>query len=259
MQLLTSLIGGSGNMYLNAALALGVVVILIILGLWGLKLVFRASTTVAYGRNRRLAVVDSLPVDGKRQLLIVRRDNVEHLILTGGPQDVVVETGFVPDVQPVAARPLPVVRRSGPLPAPAAPGAAASGSANSGPQRAAQPQRVGQPQRAAQPQRPRAPETVLAHASNDANPVRSSLERLRDIGRPGALRRPGSLRHTGLMRPVNRMEPALQPANTDNSIRSAIDSATTSRAASFGGSDGSGQAFGRGGDPGSKREEGYEA
>ena len=31
-------------------------------------------------------------LDGQRQLVIVRRDNVEHLLMIGGPNDVVVES-----------------------------------------------------------------------------------------------------------------------------------------------------------------------
>jgi len=46
------------------------------------------------GRERRLDVIDHANVDGKRRLLLVRRDNVEHLIMTGGPVDVVIETGI---------------------------------------------------------------------------------------------------------------------------------------------------------------------
>jgi hypothetical protein len=38
-----------------------------------------------------LAVMDATPVDSHRRLLLVRRDDVEHLILIGGPTDVVVE------------------------------------------------------------------------------------------------------------------------------------------------------------------------
>ncbi len=45
------------------------------------------------GRNRqpRLAVMDQTPVDTRRRLVLIRRDNVEHLLLIGGPSDVVVE------------------------------------------------------------------------------------------------------------------------------------------------------------------------
>ena len=44
--------------------------------------------------DRRLDVVEHASVDGRRRLILVRRDNVEHLIMTGGPVDVVIETGI---------------------------------------------------------------------------------------------------------------------------------------------------------------------
>ncbi|MEM7747844.1 MAG: hypothetical protein AAF346_06300 [Pseudomonadota bacterium] len=46
---------------------------------------------------KRLDVVDQATVDGRRRLVLVRRDNVEHLIMTGGPVDVVIETGIEPE------------------------------------------------------------------------------------------------------------------------------------------------------------------
>lgn len=45
--------------------------------------------------DRRLDVVEHAAVDNRRRLVLVRRDNVEHLIMTGGPVDVVIETGIV--------------------------------------------------------------------------------------------------------------------------------------------------------------------
>ena len=54
----------------------------------------RASTG---GRNRqpRLGIVDAYDLDRQRQLVLVRRDNVEHLIMIGGPSDVVIESSIV--------------------------------------------------------------------------------------------------------------------------------------------------------------------
>jgi hypothetical protein len=49
----------------------------------------------ARGRQPRLAVIDSASVDGRRKLVIIRRDNIEHLLMIGGPTDVVVETNIV--------------------------------------------------------------------------------------------------------------------------------------------------------------------
>jgi len=34
-----------------------------------------------HGRN---AVIESLPVEGKRKVILVRRDNIEHLVMVGG-------------------------------------------------------------------------------------------------------------------------------------------------------------------------------
>lgn len=42
----------------------------------------------------RIEVVEYANLDGKRKLVLIRRDDVEHLIMTGGPVDVVVETGI---------------------------------------------------------------------------------------------------------------------------------------------------------------------
>jgi flagellar protein FliO/FliZ len=44
--------------------------------------------------EKRVDVVEQFNVDGRRKLLLVRRDDVEHLIMTGGPVDVVIETGI---------------------------------------------------------------------------------------------------------------------------------------------------------------------
>src|ERR1039458_10825057 len=49
----------------------------------------------ARGRQPRLAVIDAASVDGRRRLVLIRRDNVEHLLMIGGPTDVVVEQNIV--------------------------------------------------------------------------------------------------------------------------------------------------------------------
>lgn len=46
--------------------------------------------------ERRLDVVEQSSVDGRRRLVLIRRDDVEHLIMTGGPVDVVIETNISP-------------------------------------------------------------------------------------------------------------------------------------------------------------------
>ena len=190
MQFLTSVFGGSENTILTAALALGIVLVLIVLGLWALKVLFKASTNLNQGRSRRLNVVDSVAVDAKRQLLIVRRDNVEHLILTGGPQDLVVESNIPID------RPAAPARRPAPVMAPADPAGEIP---------------------------PADPARQLGRTPSGRTP----LERLRDLGRPLGQRKSASLRHTGLMRPVSHMETAVIPMNPDRADHPPVDSATT--------------------------------
>ncbi|MGR7997581.1 flagellar biosynthetic protein FliO [Xanthobacter sp. ZOL 2024] len=76
-------------------LAISVVVIAVLLG--ATILVIRrlgGGSGRMTGRGRagpRLAVVDAISIDPRRRLVLVRRDDVEHLLLTGGTNDVVVE------------------------------------------------------------------------------------------------------------------------------------------------------------------------
>ncbi|MGZ5854668.1 MAG: flagellar biosynthetic protein FliO [Xanthobacteraceae bacterium] len=73
------------------------------------------ARSTSLGRQPRLAVVESAPIDDRRNLVIVRRDNVEHLLLIGGPTDLLVEPNISQSaVQParepeMAARPVPGV------------------------------------------------------------------------------------------------------------------------------------------------------
>ena len=55
-----------------------------------------SSLSALFGNrpDKRLDVIEHANVDGRRKLLLVRRDDVEHLIMTGGPVDVVIETGI---------------------------------------------------------------------------------------------------------------------------------------------------------------------
>lgn len=59
----------------------------------------------------RLTVTDAAAIDSQRRLVLVRRDDVEHLILIGGPSDIVIEQNITRH-QPVAAeQPAPRIRR----------------------------------------------------------------------------------------------------------------------------------------------------
>src|SRR5262249_19084387 len=72
------------------------------------------------GRNAptRVAVIESLPVDGKRSVILVRRDNIEHLVMVGGRNDLVIEPNIMRQPAPSPAR-RPASEWKGLPPAPA--------------------------------------------------------------------------------------------------------------------------------------------
>jgi flagellar protein FliO/FliZ len=57
-------------------------------------------------RPRRLDVVDTFELGRDRQLVVIRRDNVEHLLLIGGPNDLLVE-GSISRMEARDQRPAP--------------------------------------------------------------------------------------------------------------------------------------------------------
>ena len=65
--------------------------------MWAFRTFF-GGRTCAHGflrpRDRRLGVVETASVGQRRKLVLIRRDDVEHLIITGGPVNMVVETGI---------------------------------------------------------------------------------------------------------------------------------------------------------------------
>ena len=93
--------------------------VVVLLGLLCLALVLwivrgrPSSPFIRGGRNRtpRLAVLDAAAIDTRRRLVLVRRDDVEHLIMIGGPTDVVIETRIA------AASPDKAVGKAEPVPA----------------------------------------------------------------------------------------------------------------------------------------------
>lgn len=199
MSFITGLFGGTGNSALTAIFALAAVIVAIILVLWLLKLLQGATSRATRGRNRRLAVVDSLALDPKRQLLIIRRDNVEHLVLTGGPHDLVIETGIAAEAAPTSQptrRPVPMVAARKPV----------------APARAAAP--------AAAPTPPVQPPA----------PPATAIEQLRQLGQPTNKKAHLSLRHTGLLRPVSEMDLPVSPENANSPVLPGADSAKEDRA-----------------------------
>jgi Flagellar biosynthesis protein, FliO len=118
----------AGPNFAPAALwtALALVVLVLLLVIMRIVRSMTFGTFVAGGRNRktRLAVMDAAPVDSQRRLVLVRRDDVEHLILIGGPTDVVVERDIrlLPAARrPAGAEPADSVQRPRPADIPGQP------------------------------------------------------------------------------------------------------------------------------------------
>ncbi|HWB46718.1 MAG TPA: hypothetical protein VG900_14870 [Hyphomicrobiaceae bacterium] len=81
---------------------------LAVVGLWGYRTYVTGETGFNLGAwfgpraEPRLGISEQAAVDNRRRLVLVRRDDVEHLIMTGGPVDVVIETNIAAPRRPAA-------------------------------------------------------------------------------------------------------------------------------------------------------------
>jgi flagellar protein FliO/FliZ len=85
-----------GDMYWRFVAALFLVVALIFAVAWIVKRLGLGGAISTGRGKRRLSIQEVLPLDGKRRLLLLKRDGVEHLLLIGLNDDVVIETGILP-------------------------------------------------------------------------------------------------------------------------------------------------------------------
>jgi flagellar protein FliO/FliZ len=46
--------------------------------------------------QRRLGILESLNIDGKRRMVLIRRDDTEHLLLLGATTELVIESSITP-------------------------------------------------------------------------------------------------------------------------------------------------------------------
>ena len=85
------------NTLILAAAAILFVIAIGALLVWAFRTFFGVGTS-SHGflrsRDRRLGVVETASVDQLRKLILIRRDDVEHLIMIGAPVDMVVETSI---------------------------------------------------------------------------------------------------------------------------------------------------------------------
>ncbi len=91
--------------YLRYGIALVVVIALIVAASVLLpRLLHGVNVPRVSRRNRRLRVIEMLPIDARRQLVLVRRDGIEHLILLTPERGLLIEAGIrgepVPNAPP---------------------------------------------------------------------------------------------------------------------------------------------------------------
>lgn len=96
MEWVNNLINGENSSAINLILITLALAILLVVLVWVFKKISGSATRRAMrSRVPRLLITDSTTVDDKRFLVMVRRDNVEHLLLIGGSNDLVVESNIV--------------------------------------------------------------------------------------------------------------------------------------------------------------------
>jgi flagellar protein FliO/FliZ len=79
--------------YWRFVLALAFVVALIAAAAWIARRLGFGTRLAASGGKRRLAILEVLPLDARRRLVLLRRDDTEHLLLIGQHGDLVIERG----------------------------------------------------------------------------------------------------------------------------------------------------------------------
>jgi hypothetical protein len=79
-------------------------------------LIYKLLTHRVRGRRgQRLGISEFHEIDKSRRLVLIRRDDVEHLVLIGGGQDVVIESGIGTGLSQEIAR-SPAIGGSDPIP-----------------------------------------------------------------------------------------------------------------------------------------------
>jgi flagellar protein FliO/FliZ len=229
-----------------------VVLVVMVGGFWLIRRLFgtRLVTGITRRRQPRLGVIEAAAVDDRRRLMLIRRDHVEHLLMIGGPRDIVVEPCIVRAVPVISQRDVPGVRAPGaseqaehaakPVPEiapswgperprsePRIPEAAArfpETAANVAPpwksQPGPRPRRAPEPMRAEArasdyplvepPRVPLQPETAPAHSTSQPEPAAGLPPVPKPEGAPAETRRASSVTAANLAEMAQRLEAAFR-------------------------------------------------
>ena len=218
-------------------IAFAIVFVLIIATFWLLR---RFGGTriggASRGRQPRLAVIDAAAVDGRRRLVLIRRDNVEHLVMIGGPSDVVIEQNIVravpvapardaaPGRPPGAPEPRAEAPAAEPAPRPPRPAVGDDGWPGEPPLRPQRPEATwaGPAEPAMRPYRPAPPPEDVRPPSPEPRPprlepsLRGAPPPRTEVGSRGEPPARGERREPSLRAPAPEVPPAAPPPAASN-------------------------------------------
>jgi hypothetical protein len=233
---IAGLLGPEAGRGVTIIVALALIAVLIVGLVWVLRRLMMPQAVSSKALNGRISVVGAVPVDTQRRLVLLKRDGIEHLVMIGGPNDVVIESGIGrpqaapaavrgyppgPPPQPVPPGPAPVARAPEPPPMPAAPVPPAPA-----PVAMSTPTRTAPPPVPASPRR--MPVTPVAAAVGGAAAAAVVIEGDR-IERPAERKPvPASPQAQRAMRPPEPVAWVADPAPPTPTGRAALSAATSS-------------------------------
>jgi flagellar protein FliO/FliZ len=87
------------SQFLRLLAALGFVLALMGLLAFILKKIGIGGISAVPGTKKRLKIIEAMPLDARRRLVLIQRDNKQHLVILGANSETVVET----DIEPIAS------------------------------------------------------------------------------------------------------------------------------------------------------------
>jgi flagellar protein FliO/FliZ len=82
------------DLYTRFVLALVAILVLLALFAWLARRYGASGRAMMGGGKRRLSIVEVAPIDGKRRIVLLRRDQTEHLVLLGPDSALLIEQGI---------------------------------------------------------------------------------------------------------------------------------------------------------------------
>jgi len=84
------------DIFYSIAALLFVIALIGLAGAAARRMGFGFNTPVKKGKKNRLSIVEMKSLDAKRRLVLLRRDDTEHLILLGGDTALLIENAITP-------------------------------------------------------------------------------------------------------------------------------------------------------------------